>query len=224
MANRILESLPPEELALVAKELDNFDMNRDEILVDLGHRVEDVYFPDSGMISLVTSLGNRVTIETGTIGQEGMAGIEAFLGTRNASNRTIVQVPGQARKLRLSVFQDLAAELPGFRDSLRRYAAATLAIANQLAACNLIHSLRQRCARWLLTVHDNVEGNAFYLTHAYLAQMLGVRRAGVTNALADLTKRGLINSRRGTITILDRAGLEAAACECTVAIRGYLAR
>ncbi len=221
MSNQLIDSLPDRERAAVIAELIDTEFVLDRVLWEQGQLINDVYFPESGMISIVTSLGNRTAIETGTVGREGMVGIEVYLGVATAPNRTLVQVPGAGQSLSAAAFARLAREHAPFAEKLNRYAATTLAIANQLAACNLVHTLRQRCARWLLTVHDNVDAESFALTHEYLATMLGVRRAGVTTAMGALTRQGLVISRRGVITILNRAGLEEAACECQAAIRSF---
>src|SRR3954453_3396572 len=156
MPNQLIDTLPSNELAEIASVAEFVDLNVDDVLYEQGQAVDQVYFPESGMISLVTTLGNRADIETGTVGFEGMSGVEVFLGRELASNRSIVQIRGQARRLPTASFVRLADELPQFREAVRRYAGAILAVANRLAACNLVHPLKQRCARWLLTVHDHV--------------------------------------------------------------------
>jgi len=221
MPNQLIDSLPDKVRAAVLAELIDSELVMDKVLWEQGDLISDVYFPDSGMVSIVSSLGNRDRIETGTVGREGMVGIEVYLGLATAPNRTLVQVPGTAHRLPASAFVRLAREHPPLAEKLGRFAATSLAIANRLAACNLVHTLSERCARWLLTVRDNVDTDSFQLTHEYLATMLGVRRAGVTTTMGALTRKGFVISRRGVITILDRAGLETASCDCQAVIRTY---
>jgi CRP-like cAMP-binding protein len=181
-----------------------------------------VYFPVSGMISLVTRIG-RASVESATVGSEGMLGLPLFLGAGASQGKWIVRIRGEAWRLSAAAFTDSVERCPAFSASLKRYTAARLWVTYRSAGCSLLHTLASRSARWLLFVHDRVPGDEFELTHAYLAEMLGVRRAGVTLALGALQRNGIISSRRGRMTILDRERLEAEACECDAIIRSRYA-
>ncbi|MEO8620429.1 MAG: Crp/Fnr family transcriptional regulator, partial [bacterium] len=163
--------------------------------------------------------------EVGTIGNEGMVGIEVFLGGRAGLHETVVQVAGVSLRAKASVLADGASEHPVLRRLLRQCTQEYLTQVAQTAACNGLHAIEPRCARWLLMTHDRVGGaETFGLTQEYLAVMLGVRRGGVTVAAGALQKAGLIRYRRGGVHVLDRAGLEAAACECYGLVRNYFDR
>ena len=153
-------------------------------------------------------------IEVGTVGNEGADGITAFIGPAISANRIIAQIPGDALRIEASILATEAKINPTLHDLLFRYHQAFLAQVTQSVACNGLHSLQQRCCRWLLMTHDRVAGDAVPLTHEYLAIMLAVRRPGVTEALAALEHQGLIDTARGMIRIRNRGGLEAAACNC----------
>jgi CRP-like cAMP-binding protein len=159
-------------------------------------------------------------VEVGTIGNEGISGLSLFLGSDVSVPEMIAQIPGAAQQMSADDFRTIVAQLPALRALLARCAYAFMTQVSQTAACNRLHGIEQRCARWLLLTHDRVGGaDSFPLTHKFLSFMLGVRRAGVTEALGALTLAGLIRSTKGTVTILDRAGLERASCECYAIVR-----
>jgi CRP-like cAMP-binding protein len=183
-----------------------------------------VYFPESAVLS-VTNAVSGGTVEVGTIGNEGMAGISAFLDGEGLPSRTFAQVPGDAKRMSAAAFAEGVNERPALRKIVLRYTKAYLIQVSQTAACNRAHDIRSRCARWLLMTQDRVDGSpTLELTHQFLAFMLGVRRAGVTVAAGSLKEAGLIAYSRGTITVLDREGLEAASCECYSVGRSYMLR
>jgi CRP-like cAMP-binding protein len=188
------------------------------------HQADDlirhVYFPLSGMVSLVTVLLDGDAIESATVGNEGILGVAAFLGNGVSPVRGIVQLPGQALRISVEDFAALLPQAPVLTRAVHLYIDYLLAITGQSAACNRLHPVNERCARWMLTTHDRAGGDEFRLTQESLAQMLGVRRPSVTVAAGVLAQAGLISYRRGKMKILDRAGLEAAACECHSIIAG----
>lgn len=218
MVNKVLDSLTPAEATSVLAALELVPLEPSAVLYEDGVLITHVYFPVSGMISLVTTIGS-VSVESATVGSEGMLGLPLFLGAGGSQCKCFVRIRGEAWRLPAAAFIDLVNRSPGLNASLKRYTAARLSVTYISAGCSLLHTLAGRSARWLLFVHDRVSGDQFELTHAYLAEMLGVRRAGVTLALGALQRDGIIISRRGRMTILDRDGLEAAACECDALIR-----
>jgi CRP-like cAMP-binding protein len=172
----------------------------------------------------VSTLHEGGTVEVGTAGREGMAGLPVFLGVRRSSIRATVQIPGVAARMDAELFAQLATADGPLHRAMLRYTDAFLTQVAQTAACNGAHLVEQRCARWLLMTHDRVEGDEFPLTHEFLAFMLGVRRAGVTLAMRALQDAGLVSYTRGRVTITDRAGIERASCECYRTVRLHFER
>jgi hypothetical protein len=167
-------------------------------------------------------MSNGAVVEVGTIGNEGAAGLDVFLGADISIPETLVQIPGQAQHMPSTEFRAAIDRLPALRSIVGQCLHAFVAQVSQTAACNRLHGVEQRCARWLLLTHDRVGGaESFPLTHQFLSFMLGVRRAGVTEALGALALAGLIRSKVGQITVLDRDGLEAACCECYAIVRRH---
>ena len=189
-----------------------------------GQSYEYVYFPEDCIISVVNVMRDGSTVETGTIGNEGLAGLPTLMDSVSSETRVFGQVPGAAQRAPASVVADFVERERELRRLVNRYAQAFLTQVAQGAACNRKHALEQRCARWLLLTQDRVGGDTFELTQHFLSQMLGVRRAGVSEAASALQARGLIEYSRGRITILDRLGMEAAACVCYAIIQGEFAR
>ena len=216
--NRILTGLPAADFARLEPHLESTDVAR-------GHRIHSsdrpgthVYFPRTAVASIVTRLRDGGTLEVATIGNEGVVGQFAYLG-EGFPLHIFVQIPGAAARLDARTFRREIARGGALSDLVLRYTQALLVQIGQTAACNRAHPVDQRCARWLLMSHDRVAGDRIRLTHEFLAEMLGVRRAGVTVAAGMLRRRRLIDYRRGNIRILDRRGLERAACECYRFIR-----
>jgi CRP-like cAMP-binding protein len=176
--------------------------------------IRDVYFPLDAILSIVSRMRDGQQIEIGTIGREGTSGFPLLLGASSTANDCYCQVPGLAIKFGIKLFRELGANEPGVRRRLDRYVQAYINLLGQLAACNRLHSIYERCARWLLMSHDRVLLDDIPLTHEYLAMMLGTGRSGVTIAIGTLQQAGFIRSAHGTIAIVDRIGLEAASCEC----------
>lgn len=219
--NRILASLPPDELAVVGKSLTSVSLASGQILYEQHGAIDWVYFPDTSVVSFLSRV-DSAAVEVGTIGNEGGAGLALFLGVGVSIPEAIVQIPGDARRMSAAAFLSAVSQLPRFRDVVARCTHAFMTQVSQTAACNRLHGIEQRCARWLLLTHDRVGGaDTFPLTHQFLSFMLGVRRAGVTEALGALGRSALIKSTSGHITILDRQGLEAFSCECYAIVRRY---
>ena len=170
------------------------------------------------MISVVSTMEDGRSIEVGTIGKEGLAGATLLLGAESTPYQLYVQLPGRAYRVEADVLKAKAQRIDELRQLILRYQLAFLAQAMQTAACNGLHSVQQRCCRWLLMSHDRSQSDKVNLTHEFLARMVGVRRASVSEVLGPLQDRGWIRSNRGEITILDREGLESGSCDCHCAI------
>jgi CRP-like cAMP-binding protein len=184
-----------------------------------GDRIDTIYFPIDAVISVVTVMRDGAQIEAMTIGREGLIGAEALLGEPTTTTlSTWCQVAGESYRIPFSLYADLCSRYPALRELSLRFIGAQLDVMAQSIACNRLHYVNERCARWLLMTHDRAGRDEFHLTHEALATMLGVRRAGVSIAAAALQQAGHIRYRRGRFAIVDRAGLAAAACECYGAI------
>jgi CRP-like cAMP-binding protein len=217
-ANRLLAALAarsPADAAWLAPHLEPVNLGLGAVLAPAGEPFTHAYFPQTAVISVICRMANGGATEVGTIGNEGMVDVAVFLGASPNVHETIAQIPGAALRVPAKLFSDGVDARPALRRLLNRYTLAYLAQVAQTAACNRLHHLEARCARWLLMTHDRVgRAERFALTQEYLGVMLGVRRAGVTVAAGALQDAGLIRYRRGGIRVLDREGLEAAACEC----------
>jgi CRP-like cAMP-binding protein len=222
--NRVLLALPPDEYAWVSARLEPVEIAQGEVLAEAQEPFRHVYFPETAVCSVVNVLEDGGVVEIGTVGREGMVGLSAFLDAGASPSRTIGQIPGSAQRAPATLFADGADQRPVLRRVLRRYTHVFLTQVAQTAACNRAHVLEQRCARWLLMTHDRAGRDTFPLTHEFLAFMLGVRRAGVTEALGALQQAGLIRYSRGVITVVDRPALERAACECYRVVRSHFER
>lgn len=194
------------------------------LLCKAGEQVRHVYFPDNCFISLLTSIEGGPGIEVGMVGREGMLGAQLALGLTNAPLHGLVQGSGTARRVAVLPFRRELALNPALHGILDRYLYVLMAQLSLSGACTRFHRLGPRLARWLLMNHDRAHSDTFHLTQEFLASMLGVRRVGVTRAAGDLQRRGLILYHRGEITVLDRSGLEAAACGCYAADQGVYDR
>jgi len=222
--NRLLAVLPPEELERLAPHFPRVPLVFKETLFEAGESIEFFYFPLNGVISTIAAMRDGSSIEVGIVGKEGATDVAIVLGDDISSHRGFVQLAGSALKLSAAVLREELRRDGELRSVLLRYTRFTLAQATQSAACNRLHSLEQRCARWLLSMRDRVEADTFPVTHEFLAYMLGVRRAGVTVAARSLREAGRVRYARGQLTILDGDGLEADACECHRVLKNELAR
>lgn len=216
--NHILSSLSKAELRRLEPNLEPIELPRRYMLHEAGEAVIFAYFLEEGLASIVVMLENGSTVEVGVVGREGMAGLPVVLGTDQMPTQTFMQIGGRGYRIKARV---LTAEIekPGtLRTMLLRYLQLHLVQASQTAACNRLHEVEERMARWLLICRDRVNSNDISLTHEFLAQMLGTRRSSVTLAAGELHRRGLIDYSRGHVKILDQTGLQRAACECYRAI------
>jgi CRP-like cAMP-binding protein len=220
--NRFLATLPPHDFSLLAPHLRTIKLERDVMLHDVGEEIEHVYFPHSGMVSLVAVMQSGATVETATVGRGGVIGASAGLGARWTFRRAIVHLPSTAAWISGAQFHAAANQSQAIRDLIVRYNDLLMAQVQQSVACSALHALEARLCRWLLQSHDSIDGDAIPLTQEFLGQMLGVRRTTVTIAARLLQNAGLIRYRRGLIHIVDRAALEDIACECYAAVRQNL--
>jgi CRP-like cAMP-binding protein len=185
-----------------------------QILYSAGAPIEDLYFVEQGVVSLLTMMADGASIEAGMIGMEGLVGLPALFGDERLGQRAIVQAPGCALGMTAAEFGLAFDESADVRTVMLGYMGRLFTTAAQTAACNRLHSLKQRCARWLLMMYDRLQSDEMPLTHDFLSSMLGVRRTRVTEAAGELQRSGLIRYGRGLVTILDHQGLAAMACEC----------
>ena len=215
--NALLASLPPAELERVSRLLEQRELGLAENIAGPGQRVDDIHFPLTAVCSIIVETQDGRGVEAGTIGYEGVVGLARLLGAPSSPRRTVCQIQGSTL---VGAADDLTAgaDTP-LADAVRRYASTFITQAAQTAACNRLHSLDQRAARWLLMTDDRTAGSAFHLTHEFFAIMLGAHRPSVSLAAQMLQRRGLIEYTRGNVKILDRAGLEQASCECYGVIR-----
>jgi CRP-like cAMP-binding protein len=219
LSNRILAGLPAPDREAVFSVATRVPLEFGANIYREGEPIREVYFPDRGVISMVNTMADGTTIEVGTIGREGAAGLGLFLGVSSVTGHTFVQVAGDGWKIDEAPFRDLLQKRGALSARLGRYTQGLFTQVAQSAACNRAHPVEQRCARWLLMTHDRVDGDEFPLTQEFLAQMLGVRRAGVSEAASALQRTGCISYTRGSIRILDRARLETASCECHLVVQ-----
>lgn len=224
--SRLLSQLPDKDLDRLLPYLKVEPLPARRILHQQGERVRKVYFPSGGVISMAVVLPDGSMVESALIGDDGVVGIEAFLtDDAVAPCETIVQIPGGvAEVLTVDRFRRELDERGALYRAVARYAQSLHAQMARLTACNALHPVPERCARWLLMAHDLMRRQDFHLSHEFLAVMLGVRRATVTVVAGSLQASGLIRYIHGEVTILDRARLEAAACECYPAIRALVSR
>lgn len=214
IGNQLLSALPIEEYKLLLPNLELVSLTSRQIIYAPDEPIKYVYFPNSGIISLVSITEDGRTVEAGMVGTEGMAGIPIFLGVEQIPSQAIAQVTGEAMRMKADVFKREVTPDTSLYKLLLRYTQALLNQISQSVACNCLHSIEKRCCRWLLMYQDRVGSNQFRLTQELLSQMLGVRRASVNEVATTLQKAELIRYSRGKITILNRQGLESVACEC----------
>lgn len=219
MQNQWLAALDVADRRVIDPHLNERPFAKGQMLYDAGEAVGDIWFPMTGVVSLMTLVDDDKMVETAVIGREGLVGVSCGPMNGRAVSRAVSQCGGTAACLPAEVFSRAMADSPNMRDSLTRFTESLFAQVQQNAACNAQHRLEERMARWLLTVHDRSDGDCFPLTQEDIAGMLGVRRPTVSEVGAALEKRGLIERRRGAICVLDRKALEKAACGCYGAVR-----
>jgi PAS domain S-box-containing protein len=220
ISNTLLAALPRNDYAALLDGLQPVTLTYGTVLYEPGELIGHVYFPIDCVVSLLATVGDRQAMEVGLVGREGMAGISLAFGTDVASVRGLVQAGGSALRMKSERFRKGFEQSLPLQREVYRYTYAKLALARQTAACNRFHAVEARLARWLLMTSDRVGSEEFFLTQAFLADMLGVRRAGVNEAAGAVQVRKLISYSRGKIRILNRKGLEAAACQCYAKIEG----
>jgi CRP-like cAMP-binding protein len=214
LQNRLLASLPPEDYALVAPHLVTVEIERGRLLYDPGDRIETVYFPQDGVISLMTLMESGAAIESATIGHEGALGLSAAVSPRQSMSRAIVQTPVKASRINAAQLHDAWKKSARLRDLAERHSEALFGHALQSVGCNALHSVEARFCRWLLACRDRISTDAIAVTQEFLADMLGVQRTTVTAVARGLQQKGAIRYRRGVVDVIDRAALEALSCEC----------
>jgi CRP-like cAMP-binding protein len=217
--NAIIRQLPDREFDRLSERAEVIDADIRQEVYRPGGPIHDVYFPLSGIYSMVAVADDEVVIEVATTGREGMVGLPLFLGAANSPHAAFCQVPGQAVRLDAASLRALLTDDGVLHARLNRLTQATMVQVAQNVVCNGTHDLEQRAARWLLTTHDRVDDDTFFLTQEFLAQMLGARRPTVSQTARRLHERGLITYVRGVMHIDDRAGLESAACQCYRVVR-----
>src|SRR6266404_4849834 len=212
--NLILAALASEEFDRLSEHLEAFELKLGEFLHMPDERVEHVYFPTDGIVSLLATLEGGETVETGVVGREGMVGISIVLGVDTTTSQSLVQGSGHALRMKAQSLKPFLNNGGRLQDLLLRYIHTVFSQISQTAACNRVHTLNERLARWLLLTHDRLEHDTFDMTHEFLARMLGTRRAGVSIAASALREAGLIDYSRGQVVVLNRKGLEEGCCEC----------
>lgn len=217
--NRLLAAFPPETLAFFGRNLKQVSLSQGVVCYEAGDRIDRVYFPLSGMVSLLIAGRKGEFVETGIIGREGAAGLHSGLGERRSYNRAIIQIGGHFAAISATHLERAVSDSAPLKDLIVRYVESRWAEAQQIAACNALHSGSARLCRWLLQSADCTGRDHILLTQEYLADMLGVRRTTVTLLAQELQRRGAIKYTRGRITLLDRKMLEAHACDCYEAIK-----
>jgi CRP-like cAMP-binding protein len=217
--NRLLLALPSRDLKRILPELEHISCQREQVLMDADSALDYVFFPDSGVVSVLAVYADGSIIEMATIGREGCTGVQAILGAKRSSARFLVQIPGSAAKMSRAAFVRAARSMPSLRNLTYAYVQAFLEQVLVSVACNGAHSLKQRLARWLLMMRDRSDDDVLEITQDLLAEMLGVQRPTITNAARELELAGLIERGRRQVTILDRQGLIEASCECYQLVR-----
>ena len=217
--NRLLLALPASNLKGLLPQLERIPCRSGQILLDADSSLDDVFFPDIGVVSVVTVYSDGSTIEMATVGREGCTGFQAFFGAEESSVRFLVQIPGTAAKMSRGAFTRAMESMPSFRNLMYAYIQAFLEQVLVSAACNGAHSLKQRLARWLLMMRDRSDSDTLPITQNLLAEMLGVQRPSVTHAIRELERADLIAPGRRQVTMLDRQGLIEASCECYQLVR-----
>lgn len=218
-SNRLLAALPIQEYQRLIPHLELVSLPLNTVLYEAGEPIQYVYFPNRAMISLVAITLKGQMVEIGLIGNEGVVGLPVFLGGRTSIGRVFVQVEDSSMRMKADVLKAEFARGGPLQSLLLLYTQAFLTQASQGAVCNCLHNLRQRLARWLLSVQDRMRSDELLLTQEFISEMLGSRRSSVSEAAVSLQKAGIIRYRRGRISILNRAALEAIACECYEVIK-----
>ncbi|MEH2284518.1 MAG: Crp/Fnr family transcriptional regulator [Nostoc sp.] len=222
--NKLLAALPSQDYERLVPHLKLVSLPVQQILYEAAEPITHIYFPDKSVVSIVTTMEDGSTAEVGIVSNEGMVGIPVILGDNTTTTTAFVQIAGAAMQIDANVLRAEFNRGEALQTLLLCYVQAVYSELAQGAACNRLHTLEERLARWLLTVSDRLESEEFPLTQEFIAQMLGVRRSGVTVAASTLSRAGMIAYQRGHISILNREDLEATSCECYRVIQGEFAR
>jgi len=222
--NQLLRRLPPEEWELVAPHLEMQSLKIKDPIFERDRPLDFVYYPESGVESIVAYVDESEMIEVATVGKEGFVGVPIVFGAEFMVGLCFCQIPGPALRMPAVDFKRLMKSLPEFSKLMFSYTNSLFNQTAQNAACNRSHNIEERCARWLLLCHDRMDRRNFPLTQEFLGQMLGVRRPAVSVAASTLQKAGLISYVRGIVTVTDRDGLEAASCSCYRIVRASFER
>jgi CRP-like cAMP-binding protein len=217
--NRLLVALPPSNLKHLMPELEFIRCHRDQVLMDADSSLDYVFFPETGVVSVVAVYADGSIIEMATIGREGCTAVQAVFGAKRSSVRLLVQIPGTAAKMSRAAFTRAMGSMPSFQSLMYAYVQAFLEQVLVSVACNGAHNLKQRLARWLLMMRDRGDDDVLQITQNLLSEMLGVQRPTITKAAHELERAGLIARGRRQVTIIDRQGLMAASCECYQLVR-----
>ncbi len=212
--NRLLARLPADDYKRLLSRGQIVPLELKQVLFEARSPLHHAYFPSRGVVSALAVMEDGRVIEVATVGNEGMVGLPLLVGAKTTANRVIVQVPGEALRVGADVVREEVSRDSPLRRLLVLYHTAFLAQVSQTVACNGLHSLQQRCCRWLLMTQDRAQTDVFPMTHELLAEMLGVRRSSVSEVLGPLQEKGSIRYSRGKFTVLDRKGLLAGSCEC----------
>ena len=212
--NQLLAALPVKERERLLPSLKRVPLTLGDVIYEPDERIRYVYFPTSGVVSLLCTTNDGASIEAGTIGMEGMVGISVFLGVDSSPNRAIVQVEGEALRMKAKVFREMAGLSGRFHDLLHLYTYALMTQMSLSVACNRFHNVEKRLARWLLMMQDRAQVDEFRFTQDLISQMIGTHRPHVSKAANNLHSAGLIRNGRGKIDILNREGLMKTACDC----------
>ncbi len=222
--NHLLAAMSDDEAAAIEPYLELVDLPRGYVIARPGGSIDHAYFPISGMVSMVALMAEGLGAEVATVGNEGMIGLPIFLGADSSPFHLMVQLDGEALRIPAERFEPALDQATRLAALLRTYSQAFFVHTAQNAACNGLHTVSERGARWLLATHDRAQRDSFFLTQDFLAFMLGVARQSVGIAVAHLQDEGMIRYHRGNMTILDRPALEAASCECYAIVRAEFSR
>ncbi|HYP50662.1 MAG TPA: Crp/Fnr family transcriptional regulator [Pyrinomonadaceae bacterium] len=214
LRNYLLAAIPAAEFARVESKLEPMSLKLGEVIYESGDKMDYVYFPTTAIVSMLYVMENGATAEIGVIGNDGIVGASLFMGGDSTTSRAIIQSAGNGYRMKAKDLKSEFALGGAFQTMMLRYTQALMTQISQTAVCNRLHTVDQQLCRWLLLSHDRLSSDVLVMTHDLISNMLGVRREGITLAAQKLAKRKLIKNVRGTITVIDRSGLEEAVCEC----------
>jgi CRP-like cAMP-binding protein len=224
-SNKLLASLPPEDYQRISPKLKHLPLRFRQVLHKQDERITEGVFPGGGACSLTKHLGDGSSAEVAAVGSEGVVGAEVFFGDDVSAYETLVQVPGaDAQTMAVALFIEEMSQRGALYNLVVRYNQALMTLVMQATVCNGLHSVEQRCCRWLMTLRDRVGSDDLKITHELLAMMLGVRRPSVTLVILSLQRHGIVETHRGHLHIVDRKGLEAISCECYASVRAAFTR